>query len=126
MSVGGARRRTGVASGGTGQTGAFGRYGNFSSVHSKPPRRHTIACMCSTLADSLTMVFSLLTVITHTVSIAASLLSKFKLPRTWLAMDVRRLLSTVEGHVKSAIGQGIRFWSFAHLLLWPAVGCIVL
>lgn len=30
------------------------------------------------------------------------------------------------GHVKSISGRGIRFWRFAHLLLWAVVGCIVL
>lgn len=102
------------------------RYGNFSSVHSKPPHRHTIACMCWTLADSLTMIISHWKAVTHTISIAVSLLSKIKLPRTSLAMYLECLLSIAEGHVKSATGRGIRFWSFAHLLLWPAVGCMVL
>lgn len=102
------------------------RYGNFSSVYSKPPHRHTIACMCWTLADSPTMIFSRWTAITHTISIAVSLLSKLIVPRTFVAMNFKYLLSVAEGLVKSAIGRGIRFWSFAHLLLWPAVGCIVL
>lgn len=102
------------------------RYGKFSSVHAKPPHRHTIACMCWTLAESLTMIFSRWTAITHTISIAVSLHSKLKVSRTCVAMYLECLLSIAGGHVKSAIGRGIRFWSFAHLLLWPAVGCIVL